>query len=92
MESGEIIEVARMALIVFLKISMPLMMISLIVGLVISLFQALTQIQEQTLTFVPKIFIIFVSLIFLSPFMLHTLSDFNDDLNNRIIVVGRNNE
>jgi len=89
MESGEIIEVSRMALIVFLKISMPLMIISLVVGLVISLFQALTQIQEQTLTFVPKIFILFVSLIFLAPFMLHTLADFNDDVNNRIIIVGR---
>jgi len=89
MNSVEAIEMARQALIVFLKISMPLMIISLGVGLVISLFQALTQIQEQTLTFVPKIFIIFVSLIFLAPFMLRTLSEFNDELNSRIIAVGR---
>ena len=89
MNSVEAIEMARQTLIVFLKISMPLMIISLGVGLVISLFQALTQIQEQTLTFVPKIFIIFISLIFLAPFMLRTLSDFNDELNSRIIAVGR---
>ena len=52
------------------------MLISLLVGLLISLFQALTQIQEATLTFVPKVVIVFISLLLLAPFMLHALTDF----------------
>jgi flagellar biosynthetic protein FliQ len=54
------------------------MLIALLIGLVISLFQALTQIQEVTLTFVPKIIVVFVSMLLLAPFMLHTLSDFTE--------------
>ena len=90
--TNEAIEIGRQALIVFLKVAMPLMLISLSVGLIISLFQALTQIQEMTLTFVPKLVVMFASLIFLMPFMSHTLGDFNDELNRRIIAVGHSNE
>jgi flagellar biosynthetic protein FliQ len=82
-------EIARQALIVFFKIAAPVMLISLAVGFIISLFQALTQIQEQTLTFVPKIFVIFLSLIFLMPFMLGTLRDFHNELDKRIINIGQ---
>lgn len=89
MNSLEIMEVGRQALIVFFKVAMPLMLISLAVGLIISLFQALTQIQEQTLTFVPKILIIFLSLIFLMPFMISTMTDFTEELNRRIVDIGR---
>ncbi len=85
-------EIGRQGLIVFFKVAMPLMLIALAVGLIVSLFQALTQIQEQTLTFVPKIFIIFISLIFLMPFMISTLSDFNEELNKRIVDIGRGND
>ncbi len=92
MDSPEVVEIGRHALIVFLKIAMPLMSISLLVGLIISLFQALTQIQEQTLTFVPKVLVIFVSLIFLMPFMLHTLTDFTDEINSRIVSIGTSDE
>lgn len=92
MESVEAIEVGRQALFVFLKVAGPIMLISLGVGLIVSLFQALTQIQEMTLTFVPKIVIMFLSLIFLAPYMLHTLIDFNNDLANRIVVVGKSND
>ena len=92
MDSLEAMELGRQALIVFLKISLPLLLISLAVGLVISLFQALTQIQEMTLSFVPKITIVFIALIFLMPFMMHTLSDFNTELHSRIIAVGQSRE
>ena len=92
MNSLEIMEIGRQGLIVFFKVSMPLMLISLTVGLVISLFQALTQIQEQTLTFVPKVFIIFLSLIFLMPFMLTTLTDFNEELSRRIVDIGHGHD
>ncbi len=92
MNALEIMEISRQTLIVFFKVSMPLMLISLAVGLIISLFQALTQIQEQTLTFVPKIFIIFLSLIFLMPFMLNTLIDFDQELNRRNVDVGHDSD
>lgn len=92
MDSIEAMEIGRQALIVFLKISMPLLLISLAVGLVISLFQALTQIQEMTLSFVPKITIVFLSLIFLMPFMMHILTDFNNELHVRIVAVGKSHD
>ena len=92
MDTAEVIELGRQTLIVFLKVSMPLLLISLLVGIIISLFQALTQIQEMTLTFVPKLVIMFASLILLMPFMSHTLGDFNDELNRRIVEVGHRNE
>jgi len=88
----EIMEIGKTTLIVFFKVAMPVMSISLIVGLVISLFQALTQIQEQTLTFVPKIFLIFLSLIFLMPFMITTMTDFSNELNRKIVEVGRSDD
>jgi Flagellar biosynthesis pathway, component FliQ len=56
-----------------------------VVGLAISLFQALTQIQEMTLTFVPKIVAIFLSLLIFLPFMLNTLSDFTREMLDRAV-------
>jgi flagellar biosynthetic protein FliQ len=56
------------------------MLIALVVGLIISLFQALTQVQEATLTFVPKMLVVFVSLLLLAPFMLHALADFTEQM------------
>ena len=85
MDEAALLEVARDAVIVVLKIGTPIMLVSLIVGLVISLFQALTQIQEVTLTFVPKILLGFVSLLLLAPFMLHVLTDFTEQLMQRIV-------
>jgi flagellar biosynthetic protein FliQ len=78
MDEAVLLEVGRDAVIVALKLGAPLMLIALLIGLVISLFQALTQIQEVTLTFVPKIIVVFVSTLLLAPFMLHTLIDFTE--------------
>lgn len=78
MDESVLLEVGRDAVIVALKLGAPLMLISLLIGLIISLFQALTQIQEVTLTFVPKIVVVFVSMLLLAPFMLHTLTDFTE--------------
>ncbi|KJV08666.1 flagellar biosynthesis protein FliQ, partial [Elstera litoralis] len=58
MNEANTLEVAREAVLVLLQVSGPIMVISLVVGLIISLFQALTQIQEMTLTFVPKIIVV----------------------------------
>ena len=88
----QVMEIGKQALIVFFKVSMPILLTSMIVGLIISLFQALTQIQEMTLTFVPKIVVIFLMIIFLMPFMLTTMIDFNEELNRRIVDVGHGDD
>lgn len=75
MEANDVMDVARDAIIVMLQVSTPVMMVGLVVGLVIALFQALTQIQEMTLTFVPKIIAIFASLMLFMPFMGRVMDD-----------------
>ena len=76
--------IARDTIIVALKLGAPAMLLALAVGLAISFFQALTQIQEMTLTFVPKMVVIMVSLLLFLPFMLETLSAFTEGLMTRI--------
>ena len=63
MSTGVVIDIAREALWLIIKCSAPLLLVSLVVGLTISIFQTVTSIQEQTLTFVPKILSIFITLI-----------------------------
>jgi flagellar biosynthetic protein FliQ len=69
MTGPEILDVARDAIMTLVLVSAPLMLIGLAVGVVISLFQALTQIQEMTLVFVPKIMAIFITMLVALPFM-----------------------
>src|SRR4026208_1662462 len=69
MTGAETLDVARDAIWTIVVVSSPLMVIGLVVGVVVSLFQALTQIQEQTLIFVPKILAMFVTLLLALPFM-----------------------
>lgn len=88
MSSAEALEIIRDAIVVALKIGAPVMLIGLTVGLVVSLFQALTQIQEMTLAFIPKILVIFLSLLVLGPFMLRTLTVFTRQLAVRMAGVG----
>ncbi|HET8726037.1 MAG TPA: flagellar biosynthesis protein FliQ [Alphaproteobacteria bacterium] len=88
MNSTEVIALARESVIVMLLIGGPILMIALGVGLVISLIQALTQVQEMTLTFVPKILVIFVAILVLLPFMLSTLTTFTHGLFDRIVAGG----
>lgn len=80
MEISQVVDIGREALWVLIKISAPLMLTALFVGLIVSLFQALTQIQEMTLTFVPKILAMFMVLILVMPFMLQSLIDYNNEL------------
>ncbi|TCL66558.1 flagellar biosynthetic protein FliQ [Hydrogenispora ethanolica] len=72
--------VTREALWTILLISAPLLGIGLVVGLVISIFQATTQIHEQTLSFIPKLVAILVSMVIFGPWMLHTLVSFADKI------------
>ena len=83
MTPADALDVARDAIWVLLKIGSPIMLIALIVGLMISLFQALTQIQEMTLAFVPKILAIFLSTILFIPFMLTVLTTFTERMMDR---------
>jgi flagellar biosynthetic protein FliQ len=69
MTGPEVLDIARDAIFTLVLASAPLMLVGLVVGVVISLFQALTQIQEMTLVFVPKILAIFVTLLLALPFM-----------------------
>ncbi|MDB5359954.1 MAG: fliQ [Rhodospirillales bacterium] len=87
MNETQIIDVGREAIFVALKIAGGPMLAALVVGIIISIFQALTQIQEQTLTFVPKIFVIFISVLLMMPFMLGTLETFVRSLADRIIAI-----
>lgn len=76
MSQGEVIMVARETLWVILKVAMPLLLISLIIGLLVSLFQTLTSIQEQTLTFVPKLLAIFVMLMLIGSWIGNTIGTY----------------
>ncbi|WP_150525583.1 flagellar biosynthesis protein FliQ [Roseibium sediminis] len=76
MTGGEVMDLAREGVWTMILISAPVMIIGLLVGVVIALFQALTQIQEMTLVFVPKILAIFVTLLLSLPFMGQLLSSF----------------
>lgn len=88
MNTVEVIAVSRDAIWVLLKVGAPVMMIALIVGLCVSLFQALTQMQEMTLAFVPKILVIFVSVLMLLPFMLASLNGFMEQIVDKIVALG----
>jgi flagellar biosynthesis protein FliQ len=73
MTGPEVLDVAREAIITLVVVSAPLMLVGLIVGVVISLLQALTQIQEMTLVFVPKILAMFLAMLIALPFMADAL-------------------
>ena len=88
MNAVDVMEVSRDAVFVMLKVSSPVLLVALIVGLIISLFQALTQIQEMTLTFVPKVMVMFISLLIFMPFMLGVLVHFTEGLMDRIVALG----
>lgn len=84
MDSSDAVNLAHETIIVALKLGAPVLLLALVVGLVISFLQALTQIQEMTLTFVPKMLVIMLSLMVLLPYMLSTLSAFMESLVGRI--------
>lgn len=85
MTGADVLDIARDAIWVTVEIAAPTMIVGLAVGLVIALFQALTQIQEMTLTFVPKILAIFLVLIVALPFMSDVLNGFMARIAERIV-------
>ena len=84
MSDTTIIDIAMQTMLVALKLSAPILLTALSIGFAISLFQAMTQIQEFTLAFVPKVVGIGVALILSGNWMLHTLIDFTVDLFERL--------
>jgi len=76
MTTSDISEVLRAAMVAALKLSAPILIVSILLGLVVSIFQAATQIHEQTLTFVPKLVAIALILLILGPWMMETMNDF----------------
>ncbi|MBO5282784.1 MAG: flagellar biosynthesis protein FliQ [Lachnospiraceae bacterium] len=76
----EVADIAGQTLWLIIKVSMPMLLVSLIIGLLVSIFQTVTSIQEQTLTFVPKIIGVFVTLILLGPWIMNTLVEFMTQL------------
>jgi flagellar biosynthetic protein FliQ len=85
MSGPEVLDVARDAILTLVMVAAPLMLVGLAVGVAISLFQALTQIQEMTLVFVPKILAIFVAMLVALPFMADALQGHMARLAARIV-------
>jgi flagellar biosynthetic protein FliQ len=88
MSGLEVLDVARDAVLTLVLVASPLMLIGLVVGVVISLFQALTQIQEMTLVFVPKILAIFIAMLVALPFMADLMQAQMGRIAARIIAMG----
>ena len=80
MTTDEVVQIGREALFCIIKTAAPVLLISLIVGLIVSIFQTVTSIQEQTLTFVPKILGVFLGIMLLGHWMLNNMSGYMTDL------------
>lgn len=86
MDTGVIIDIAREALMMIITLAAPILLIALVVGLVVSIFQTVTSIQEQTLAFVPKILAVFIGLIFIGSWMLIRLQDYMTNMFSNFII------
>ncbi|HHV60383.1 MAG TPA: flagellar biosynthesis protein FliQ [Clostridiaceae bacterium] len=84
MDQGTIVDIAQKSLLTIISVSAPMLLLSLIVGLAVSIFQATTQIQESTLTFIPKILAVFAAILLFGLWMLRTLSEFTLDIYGNI--------
>lgn len=80
MTEGQVLDIARQALYTIILCSAPLLIISLVVGLVVSIFQTVMSIQEQTLTFVPKIICVFLGMMIFGSWILTNLTEFINTL------------
>ncbi len=85
MNEVEVLNISREAVFTLIKVVSPALLVALFIGLIIGIFQALTQIQEMTLAFVPKIIGVFFTLILLFPFMLNQMRMLSDNLFDKIV-------
>ena len=86
MTDAEVLEIAQEMIWTIFKCAMPLLLVSLIVGLAISIFQTVTSIQEQTLTFVPKLIAIFLTILLCGSWIMNNCVEFLEDLCNKFSV------
>jgi flagellar biosynthetic protein FliQ len=87
MDGNEVISIMRDGIWVLMLVSTPMMLTALVVGLAVSLVQALTQVQEMTLTFVPKILAMLLVMMLALPYMLQSLQDYSEQLFTRIATI-----
>lgn len=88
MNNAEVLETVQQALLIAIQIGAPVLLVGLVVGVTIALVQALTQVQEITLVFVPKILAIFLAMFVFLPFMMKTLTVFMEELADKMIGAG----
>lgn len=88
MNETDIVDIARESILVMLKVGGPILLLGLAIGVIISLVQTVTQIQEATLAFVPKLVVMSVALLILLPFMIGSLSTYTEGLMGRIVAMG----
>jgi flagellar biosynthetic protein FliQ len=86
MTEAEMVDIARDGIWTMIKVSAPALIAGLVVGIAIALLQSVTQLQEATLTFVPKALVVFGVLVLVLPYMIHTMDDFWKRLLDLMIV------
>lgn len=84
MGNEAVLEITNQAMRVTLMLAAPMLLGALVVGVLVSLFQAVTQINEQTLSFIPKILVIAAALVFFAPWMMETITEFTREIFLRI--------
>lgn len=84
MSPDTVLDLTQQAMVVILMLSMPILLTALAVGLLVGMFQAATQINEMTLSFIPKLFAVVLAILLAGPWMLHLLVDFTINLFHRI--------
>lgn len=87
MDISSITDIMQATFVVIIKLAAPILLVSLVIGLIISIFQAATQIHEQTLTFVPKLVAIGIILMVLGPWMIEVLSDYTKYIFDQIVTL-----
>jgi flagellar biosynthesis protein FliQ len=80
MDTSHAVELARAALMVTLLVGAPVMLMAVVVGLVISILQAVTQLQDQTLSFVPKIIAMLLTLLYVLPWLINQMTEYSTSL------------
>ena len=88
MNEAEVLDIARDSMMTMLMVAAPMLLVGLVVGLIISIFQTLTHIQEMTLTFIPKIVAVFAALVLFMPWMLRELTEFTQRIMDKIVALG----
>jgi flagellar biosynthetic protein FliQ len=88
MNEIEVLDIARDGMRVMLLVASPMLLVGLVVGLTISIFQTLTHIQEMTLTFIPKILSVFGAMVIFLPWMLRELIEFTQRIMDKIVALG----